>query len=621
MQKLFFLLALFLGLFFLAAPAYAETKSFDISTNSTYTVATSGITTVSQRVNITNTTEYYYTPSYSINIGMENVENVKVFNSDGNIPFTTQDVDDGKLINIKFDKKIVGLNKVNSFTFSFTSNEIAKKQGSVWEINIPGIADPENFIRYDTTLIVPKSFGVASIVKPSINILTSGNEFSFTKSETARSGVFIIFGDAQYYDLKLTYHLENKNLFPVTTEIALPPTTSYQDVIIRNINPKPTNVYIDDDGNWLAKYNMPARKIMTIVTNVYIKVDSAPISAENLRHEDLYTRSQTYWDVSSENVKVLAKRLKTPRAIYDYVVDKLSYNYNKVAKDNIRLGAKKVLDTPTNAVCLEFTDLFVSIARAAGIPSRAVEGYAFTSNNKLRPLSLVKDILHAWPEYYDVESKTWRMVDPTWENTTMGMDYYDSLDFDHIVFAIKGKSSVYPVPAGGYKIDENSQDVEVSFLDPEKFVPTTKFEIKSDFPKFAISGVNVKGSFTLVNTGNSLLSSQKINVNSEFVSGDQKYATSAIPPFGSESGEVNLGKTKLLTNKGYKVKIETQNASLESLVFVGILPNYAWMLIGGVIIFGIILVPIAIKTRSILLQRRKEEDPLRGESQRPQKKS
>jgi len=59
------------------------------------------------------------------------------------------------------------------------------------------------------------------------------------------------------------------------------------------------------------------------------------------------------------------------------------------------------LDNTTNAVCLEYTDLFVTLARAAGIPSRSIEGFAYTKNSRLRPLSLVDDVLHAWVQYYD----------------------------------------------------------------------------------------------------------------------------------------------------------------------------------------------------------------------------
>lgn len=611
MRKLLIFFIFFLFFFIFKKEAFAE-KNFDISTTSSYSVSEDGITSVTQRISITNTSEFYYSPSYSVNIGMKDVENIRVFDSDGAIPSTTKDTENGRSVSIQFNKKVVGLNKTNSFTFSFTTNEIAKKQGNIWEVNIPGIANPENFTKYDTTLSVPKSFGVASITKPTINAGIAVSQFNFTKDQTSKSGIFIIFGETQYYNLKLTYHLDDKNLFPVRTEIALPPTTPYQEVVVENIAPAPINVSVDPDGNWLAKYDLLPGKQKTIIANIFVKVKARPEGTESLKSENLYTKTQPYWDVSDNKIQSIAQSLKTPRAIYDYVVRKLSYNYNKVASENVRLGAKKVLDNPSDAVCLEFTDLFIALARASGIPARSVEGYAFTSNNKLRPLSLVKDILHAWPEYYDFETKRWVMVDPTWGNTTFGMDYYDSLDFDHIVFAIKGRNSVYPVPAGGYKIDKNSQDVDVSFFDPSKFKPKNTFEVVSNFPKFSISGFPINGSYVLKNTGNSLLQAQSVIVGSELLKQDLTFSSSPLPPYGSEVQEVNLGKTSILTNRTYKVKINSSNLSLENSINVGIIPNYMWILIGGGLILGTLFIGVAIKTRSILIQRRKQEDSLRG---------
>ena len=92
------------------------------------------------------------------------------------------------------------------------------------------------------------------------------------------------------------------------------------------------------------------------------------------------------------------------------------------------------------------------MARAAGIPARELNGFAYTANPRLRPLSLVADVLHAWPEYYDAEKQQWIQVDPTWGNTTGGVNFFTLLDLNHIVFAIHGVSSEKPYPAGMYKI-------------------------------------------------------------------------------------------------------------------------------------------------------------------------
>jgi len=55
------------------------------------------------------------------------------------------------------------------------------------------------------------------------------------------------------------------------------------------------------------------------------------------------------------------------------------------------------------------------------------------------------------------------MIDPTWGSTTSGIDYFKNLDLDHIAFVIKGSESEYPIPAGGYKFENASKDVNVRF--------------------------------------------------------------------------------------------------------------------------------------------------------------
>ena len=93
---------------------------------------------------------------------------------------------------------------------------------------------------------------------------------------------------------------------------------------------------------------------------------------------------------------------------------------------------------------MEFTDLFITIARSAGIPAREVNGFAYTENPDIQPLSLVNDVLHAWPEYYDSEKGVWIPVDPTWGSTTGGVDYFSKLDLRHFTFVVHGKDSTKP---------------------------------------------------------------------------------------------------------------------------------------------------------------------------------
>jgi hypothetical protein len=107
--------------------------------------------------------------------------------------------------------------------------------------------------------------------------------------------------------------------------------------------------------------------------------------------------------------------------------------------------------------------LFIAIARAAGIPAREINGYAYTENPEIQPLSLVSDVLHSWPQYWSEDRHAWISVDPTWESTS-GINFFDHLDLRHIAFVIHGTDDSLPLAPGLYKVGDNPQkDVFVSF--------------------------------------------------------------------------------------------------------------------------------------------------------------
>jgi len=110
-------------------------------------------------------------------------------------------------------------------------------------------------------------------------------------------------------------------------------------------------------------------------------------------------------------------------------------------------------------------------------------------------LSLVSDVLHSWPEYYDVGQKLWIPIDPTWANTTGGVNYFDKLDYNHIALSIHGQASTYPYPAGFYKkAGKNSKDVRVEFSDTFPAPASQQLAVSYAFPPSVSSGFAAKGS-------------------------------------------------------------------------------------------------------------------------------
>ncbi|MBF8249594.1 MAG: transglutaminase protein [Candidatus Levybacteria bacterium] len=617
-----FILSIFFAFIFLLIPqlAFAD-ANFTTDYNVTYNVLENALTHVTFDITLANKTSQFYASSYSVQVGFKDIENVLARDNGGKITPQISKNNDGNSIEISFNDRVVGLDKKLYFSISFDTKDIAQRSGQIWDINIPGLSEQKAYSTFNVKVIVPSFLESPSYIKPDSGKLINNN-LTFTKEELGESGISIAFGKEQIYNFNLAYHLKNSNLFPVKTEIALPPSTNYQDIQISSINPRPQNVTVDSDGNWLAQYTLtPGKKIDIFVdgiAKIMLSPKKAPLSDMELAE---YVKEQPYWQTNNQEIKDLALQLKTPYAIYQYVVDKLTYDYDRVQNDQPRVGADGVLKNPTSAVCLEFTDLFVTIARAAGIPAREVNGFAFTSNSKERPLSLVKDILHAWPEYYDYDLQTWVMIDPTWSNTTGGVDYFYKLDFDHLAFVIKGASSTYPVPAGGYKISENnnSKDINVSFGD--EFAPQTQtLTLSSDLNPGYFSGTKVQGNILINNAGHIMSSPQEIVISTDLLQPlSQKIIVGSIPPFGFIKIPIGFKQTSFLTNKTDAVRIAINENYVTYKIRITPFILNLWTILGGFAFVSIIIgLSFAIyKVRHLSFSKQKGEDPLRGQSEKP----
>ncbi len=567
MKKLLLFIIL-LGITFLNSfnKTYAS-ENFTTSYAITYKVNEDQTTRVSLQIDLKNKTTNYFASSYALQLGYKDIKNIVVDETGQKLDFKNQENNKGRKISFNFQKKAVGINKVERFTVSFDTNEITKKYGNIWEVNIPGVSNQDNYDAFSVTVNTPKTFGEPSYIKPSVNNLKSSkNNLYFTKEDLGKGGVSIAYGEFQVYDFNLKYNLYNKNLFPTTTEIALPSNNNYQNVKIDDINPKPIDVHADNDGNWLASYKLnPSQKIIVSVKG-QSKISLKP-NVENLSEtqKNLYLKQDKYWEVDNKKVQDLAKNLKTPQAIYNYVVDNLKYDSSRVRETQVRAGALGVLNDKNSAVCLEFSDFFVALARAAGIPARAIEGYANTNNSAERPLSLEKDVLHAWAEYYDFDKKAWVMVDPTWQNTTHGIDYFNVFDFDHFAFVIKGEQSDYPVPAGGYKFPgkENVKDVNVTVNDQFNDFPPT-VEASTDFSKKYIAGFPIDANIIITNTSGVTAPKQSFSVTSQILSpNNQNLFFDEIPPYGKRSIPVKFNSRPFLTNESDTIKIKIGNSSFD----------------------------------------------------------
>jgi transglutaminase-like putative cysteine protease len=525
-------LVLCLGLCFLAlfAATPALAKDFKADYTVDYTLnPTSGLTHVKQRVVLTNQAPNLRASSYSLTLENNGYKNLTASDSQGKLKFTETKGEDGSpTITFTFNDRVVGTGNQLRWTIEYDSTSLAHHQGNIWDISIPRVKEHPSYdiAAYDVNLIIPKSAGNESYLSPSpASTAHNGSEYRyvFNKDLVLPTGIVGAFGNAQIFQFSLKYHLQNPNLGQASTEIALPSDIQpYQQIIYDKLEPAPVSLRTDEDGNTLATYYLKSQQKLDVSFSGWARILSArpnlnsPKLADALPRDlvEHYTVEQKYWETSDPTLIKKVKEITDPkkpvsenaRAIYDYVTATLQYNTARINKDLKRMGALAAYKSPKDAVCMEFTDLFITMARIAGIPAREVDGYAYTADSSNQPIfypGLGSDILHAWAQVYLPEAG-WVPVDATWGSTTGGVDYFGRVDMNRIAFAVKGRSSQQPYAAGSYKTDDKQDgDVQVTFA-KEDHTGEGGLDVQLD-DRMVIAGIGNSVPVVLKNTGNAAL--------------------------------------------------------------------------------------------------------------------
>lgn len=457
-------------------------------------------TQVQLNIQITNLRSDVYVNKFSMSFPKSFViKDLKAFDDHGEITPTVT-VDDTKTkIDLEFLKANTGKDSVNTFNLKFSQEKLFEVNGNVWEVILPTVEGQEDGSYKIIVNLPPNTDRKISIAKPKPTLIT-GRQIIWDNPNSKT--VYAVFGESQLYSINLNYHLTNPNIFPVYTDVAFPPDRLNQKIIVESINPQPNLTYTDEDGNFMGRYLLKPKEKRNVIFSGNAEITAKPreqilpVTRSIFANQSKYLLTeQKYWQTPQVTLKE-----PTPSSIYQYVVNTLQYDYKRASTKNERLGAIGAIRNPNKAVCVEFTDLFIALSRENGIYSREIEGYGFSKDPKLRPLSLISDVLHSWPEYYDKEKSMWIEIDPTWENTS-GIDYFSSFDLNHIAFAVHGKRSDYPLPAGMYKT-EDSRDVSVAAttIKPSE---NRKIAVLADsIPSRMNDNRPVKTKITLVNKGN-----------------------------------------------------------------------------------------------------------------------
>jgi transglutaminase-like putative cysteine protease len=247
--------------------------------------------------------------------------------------------------------------------------------------------------------------------------------------------------DSQNYDVRNILTITNYgpgrvSKLEITIAVVLdhPP---YQDVITFEATPAEwLPRIIDDHGNEYAFYefyDLGPGESASVELNYRVRVNELRYSWTTCQGGviDSYLQPVTYIESDDPQIIALAEQLSqgqgslcdTTRAYYDYVTDNLTY----IAYNPGDLGALGAL-SEGGGDCTEFSDVFIALNRAGGIPARFLEGVTYHVGEYSEG-----DVKHDWSEVY-WPGMGWVPMDVTWgRNWADRETYFAGITADHIV--------------------------------------------------------------------------------------------------------------------------------------------------------------------------------------------
>lgn len=462
-MRWFFIVLLSTIYYLVSTPVVHAASEFTSSYTSTYQVVKDLPTHVIHDIKITNNLAHIFLTRYTFSVSGASLNNLYVTDGVTKLPFTLDSSNGQATLTIQFPNPVIGYNQTQNLIISYDSQDLVESIGETMAINVPRISYSNEAKDY-TRIVKVKGINPqpAYLYPAPTTTTTDADWYVYTYTQNSSDSLSLLFGEQVNYQIDLRYLLKNPELSSLTSELALPPDTPYQQIILDQIDPKPIMITLDSDGNYLARYNLKPQEKLWVTARIYATISPVPRFLDPSSNSLPPDAAPPYWDTRSLAVTSLAKQLKSPLNFYNYLIENFHYDYDLALNGTTRVGTTAALENPNRVVCTEFTDTFISLARSNQIASREINGYAYSSNPRLRPLTSSVDVLHSWPEYFSTESKQWLQLDPTWGSTTGGVDYFNKLDFSHIAFVRHGAEPDYPLPPGMYKNDSSEKTISVS---------------------------------------------------------------------------------------------------------------------------------------------------------------
>lgn len=337
----------------------------------------------------------------------------------------------------------IGIKQSKEFKITYNNYGLIKKTGALTDIFIPGFwkdfkfENENTLFNYRTKIKLAKNLGDVGFVVPvPLEITDVGDYIEYTIGQETLIGanIWLQIGNNQYYQFEIKQNVKasddiNKGYFN-EYRLVIPrdifEAEIKQEVYFSKLDPTPKEILTDDEGNLIAVFAIPSHQETTVIVEGYAAVkrldkkiareNSGELSDIPSSQYTKYLNPAEFWEVKDAAIMARAKELLAEKSnVYDvietnysHIVETIDYSEVKRFGINERQGALKTLQGGA-AVCMEYSDLFLTLSRAQGIPARAAFGYGYDAR-----LEQQGQDAHQWVQVFIPEQNEWISVDVTW---------------------------------------------------------------------------------------------------------------------------------------------------------------------------------------------------------------
>lgn len=350
--------------------------------------------------------------------------------------------------------------------------------------------DLENIASQEVVLSAEMNLAIGNIIGEEAQDISTANDqqvYTFSTSGAFDKPIILQMGSVANAEVEVGAKLSNDGFWWQEKSLVLPIDTNQQKSYLKSIEPKPTSVKVDRDGNIIASYFLAPKQSVDVKAkaNVLVEQKSYDVEAdggfEQLDQDIVadYTGNTDLWPESVlDNLSLNKDNLRSGTVLEAVKEINGAINKQQIELVNeIDFSERIGKDSRKQQSSLDLADRSVSAFRAAGIPARVVGG-VITDTQMTR---LERAQFQVWVEVF-VPGQGWMTIDPALNR--LSENFFGQSGLQRIALFIWGVNDHIP--------EFDSEEVSVKYTQDEQ--PEGKFD-----------GSNVSGTNYLLLPGISLL--------------------------------------------------------------------------------------------------------------------